>query len=295
VPQTTSTRTLLGLAEELFGELIYVERATVPGRDGGTAWVSHFLNVQDTILIRDTSDQVLKIRNELKRLEESLGPDQRRRQQQQSVEVTEADNLVDWQYEPRHVSATTLDLALRRFHRTFHVGPPQGATGQVMQAETIMSLGQRNMLLVHDTPEQVEKIKAFIAGIDRPLQQVTITYYVVSGTTEVDDAAPAIPAELVENLKRLVPAKAYWLELSGVLRGSVSGKMTIQDELRHMELLLAPSSFSAQDATLGLEACRFEFQKRAFSTAVTLREGEYTVIGAAGDSPVFLVLRLGIG
>jgi type II secretory pathway component GspD/PulD (secretin) len=158
-----------------------------------------------------------------------------------------------------------------------------------------MSLGQRNMLLVHDTPEQVEKIKAFIAGIDRPLQQVTITYYVVSGTTEVDDAAPAIPAELVENLKRLVPAKAYWLELSGVLRGSVSGKMTIQDELRHMELLLAPSSFSAQDATLGLEACRFEFQKRAFSTAVTLREGEYTVIGAAGDSPVFLVLRLGIG
>jgi len=104
----------------------------------------------------------------------------------------------------------------------------------------------------------------------------------------------AAPPELVGNLERLVPAKHYHLELSGVLRGSASGKMTVEDAFRAMHIALEPASFSTQDGTLTLANCRFEYQKRAFSTSATLRKNEYTVLGAAGEQPVFLVLRLAV-
>lgn len=293
-PRAISTKTLMRLAEQLFGEEILVERAAVPGRDGGEAWVAHFLNVQDTILIRDTNDQVIKIRAELKRLEESLAPDLLRPAGGAAQPDAE---LVDWQYEPRHVSAATLDLALNRFRRSIVVTPPEGMSGQNVMVMTISALPERNLVLVHDTPEQIEKIKAFIAGIDQPTPQVTITYYVITGhaAADVQRDGRSVPAELVENLRRLVPVEAYQLELSGVLRSSVSGKMTVEDDLRQMEMQLEPASFDAQGGTLALKACRFEFQKRSFTTSATLRQGEYTVLGAAGETPVFLVLRLAVG
>jgi hypothetical protein len=290
-PRTTSTKTLLALAEELFGDVIYVQRASLPGRDGGDAWVSHFLDVQDTILIRDTNDQVLKIRAELQRLEDSLAHDLHG-----AGGASQDAELVDWQYEPRHVSAATLDRALSRFHRSFTVFPPDGKQGENVQAQTIISLSDRNMLLVHETPGQIKKIKAFIEGIDQPAPQVTITYYVVTGHADanVQRNGRAIPEELVANLRRLVPAEVYQLELTGVLRSSVSGKMVVEDDLRQMEMQLEPASFNPQGGTLALKTCRFEYQKRSFATSATLHRGEYTVLGAAGDNPVFLVLRLSV-
>jgi hypothetical protein len=154
---------------------------------------------------------------------------------------------------------------------------------------TITALPERNLLLVHDTPEQVEAIKAFIAGIDQPTPQVTITYYVVIGVSGPASDRPA-PVELVENLKRLVPTESYHLEHSGVLRSSGNGKMIVEDAF--MQILLEPASYNKQEGVLTLASCRFEYYKRAFSTSATLRKGEYTVLGAAGEEPAFLVLRL---
>lgn len=288
-PRTMRAQTLAKLAEELFGKRVYVQKRSIPGQDGGASWVDHFLVVDDTILIRDGNDRVLTIRAELERLEESLHPPEEPRAVRTDAE------LVDFQYEPRHVSTSTLQLALARFNRSMNVGPPRGQSGPYVQAMTITSLPERNLLLVHDTPEQVEAIKAFIAGIDQPTPQVTITYFVVIGYSEPPvTGLRAAPAELAQNLERLVPAKHYHMELSGVLRSSVSGKMVVEDASRPMQIGLEPASFSMQDGVLTLESCRFEYQKRAFSTSATLRKGEYTVLGAAGEQPVFLVLRLAV-
>lgn len=287
-PRTMDARTLCKLAEELFGKEVYVRKRSVPGQDGGTAWVDHFIVVDDTILVRDTNDRVTAIRAELERLEDALHPRQER-------PAPRSAELVDFQYEPRHVSVATLQTALTRFNRSINVGPPPGQAGAWVQVPTITSLPERNLLLVHDTAEQIEAIRATIASIDKPTPQVTITYYVLTGLSEPQGAGlRAAPPELVANLERLVPAEHYHLELSGVLRGSASGKMTVEDAFRSMQISLEPASFSTQDGALTLASCRFEYQKRAFSTSATLRKGEYTVLGAAGEQPVFLVLRLAV-
>ena len=98
----------------------------------------------------------------------------------------------------------------------------------------------------------------------------------------------------------------------GVIRSSVmSGNgIRLQAEVSGdmgYSLALDPAAYDSASGELSLAKCQFELSQtnvnkaegapnrqshHQFQTQVTLRPGEYTVLGTVGGDPVFVVLRL---
>ena len=114
------------------------------------------------------------------------------------------------------------------------------------------------------------------------------------------------------NLKKLVPMAGYEQMAVGVIRSSVLSGNGIRlqaevDSRVSYGLTLDPAAYDVTSGELALSKCEFSLtqttfkqpddvptrqNRHNFQTQVTLRPGEYTVIGTVGGDPVFVVLRL---
>jgi hypothetical protein len=153
-------------------------------------------------------------------------------------------------------------------------------------------------IVLRDTREQIETMRALMARLDVAPPQVQLQCWLLRGAEA--DTGSRLPKELVQNLSRLVPVEHFEQLSLSMIRASVQPGLPQRlrsdfpddGETARFELDLVCSGYDRAAGVLPLTRCRFEATSgQEFETSVTLRAGEYTVLGAAGADPLFVVLR----
>lgn len=289
---------LLDVAIKLFGYQVMVAKA-----DGTSAAPFRFLELDDTLIIRDSAENAEEIVRTLREMEAQLYP----------LEPEEPDEpatpIETFEYRPRYGRIHGLE----RFHRTLErPAIDELDSGRVVDNIDVQHDGT---ILIQETPAQLAAIREYLARVDVPVQQATFSFLVIRGLDAAEGAEQGtggVPAELSEHLRRLVPMEGFELLSTGLLRASVRDPLRIStrssDDVR-FKLSLEPAAFDPETGELTLEKCAFVAQTRApnpagaqaqapgwdeqsFETALSLRAGEYTVLGSVGPDPLFVVLKL---
>ncbi len=257
-------------ALQLFGDSF---RVSTP--DGGWANVAHFIQVSKSLGVQETPQEAEKILATLNRL------DLIAREEEKPVPVETLE------YTPRHITIDSLLPAIDQQVYNVWVSPVE----------------EKRILLVRGRAAQVAETRRLLAKLDVPSPQVTITCHLIRGL-EQGTSSPTLPTELVENLRRILPMSGFELVSVGVLHAAVASS-TIQLETSagpglSYNLQLQPSAYDAAEGTLTLASCFFQLRvgptdaarSHELRTNLALRAGEYTVLGALGSEPIFVVLRV---
>jgi len=256
-----------------------------------------FLRLSGTVIVRGTAGEAKKALATLQELDRVVGAEGDEMREPQTP-------LESFEYSPRHAAATSIVNALRPYQRqiTLYGERGQPASGIV----NINVVPERSVIVVRDTSENVARIREVLERTDVPQPQVVVTCSLVlgySGERGIPLDGP-LPEELVANLKRLLPFQKYGLLSAGLLRTAVAfdDTMRIYGDAgpgRSFRLSMKPEAYDGKTGDLTLSSCAFELfsagdspKESGFSTRATIRAGEYTVLGAIGSDPVFVVLRL---
>jgi hypothetical protein len=245
------------------------------------------ITVGGAVMVRDVPQQIEKVIGALEELDRLALEDQKRAEALTArIEIA--------QYRPRFAS--------------------QDAAYSLLQTLglSVDAIPESETLIFSADAETVAAGRKALEELDVPPREVTLTCLLVQGLQEAGGAPdPLLPADLAANLRALVPMPGFDVIATGVVRSTVTAKeialeSQIEGGLRYT-LELRPRSFDERSGSLSVGACKFElrvpvfqgaagnvnaFQSQEFRTALTLHAGEYTVMGAVGADPVFVVLKL---
>lgn len=284
-PKKADAGKLARLAQQLFGNGFRGAEFVGPLASPAT-----ILEFGQSVLIRGYEPQVREVLNQLTRLDAEWqdGP--------------AGGRLETLQYRVRHVSMDSIAAALDPFERPIVEGDVQAMQQARAMSINVGVLRERGLVIVRDTPERLKTIRGVLEAIDVPATQLLVTAYVIHGNTDAAKEDPRLPAELTRDLKQLVPYSGFELLSIGFLRSDGVGPMLLEVELQggaDFRLQLRPQAYDPEGGALNLSDCEFQIsentgqaRKRRFSTSALLRQGEYTVLGGLGDTPVLVVLRL---
>ncbi len=280
-PRNFSERALLSAAKPLVGRHYWVQEK---GGMRGEA-VENIRALGDTLLLYDTPEYVRRMLDMLVQLDAGENP---------------SDELLDsFEYQPRYVGAKVLLRALNPMERKIAWGrDPRELSSNLNFTET-------GLLIVREAPEEMRRIRSVIEQVDVPAQEVFVRTYVVRGTRELSGGSIELPVELTKNLEVLLPQ--YKFEGVGFALLRTSAAPSREGSLRiggdgpvHYELAFKTVSYDQESGALSLERCEFVRSwmhtgeprvDSIFRTDANLRSGEYTVLGATGAEPIFLVIH----
>jgi hypothetical protein len=208
-------------------------------------------------------------------------------------------DLVLETYVPRFVEAVRLYQLLKPLQRTVYDAPAPGRD-QFGGRANVTFQESPSLLVLQDTAQQVARMKALLAQVDKAAPQMLLTCWLVGeGDWGLEPAAP-LPPELTENLRRLLPWSEPRAVATAMLRLSVvagderkleGSFMGIGDRQR-FELVFKPAGVDESGRQLALQRIQFECTDgQGFDTSAVLTVGEYTVLGVAGDRPLLVALR----
>jgi len=211
--------------------------------------------------------------------------------------------LAALEYRPRYAAVATLLTALEPFARRIPnvLAVAEGAAnGGPTFVSNVTVLNQAGVLVLRDTPEHLSEMTALLSRLDTPAPQVMITCLLIQERSSEggDGGSPSVPEDLVRDLRELLPVTA--LERVGqaalriaVVPGSdvvVTGTIDTGAEFK---LKLLPAGYDREHGTLSMTHCAFSLDGSSlFDTSAVLSAGEYTVLGASGLEPLFVVLRV---
>jgi len=252
--------------------------------------LSEVYNVSDTEtgwLVMDTASQVAAIKAAVDRLVAEIAPPQ-----EPAVELQLET------YVPRFVEVSRLYELLKPLRRTVLDAP---APGGGREAHVNVNFQESPSLLVlQDTSAQIARMKTLLAQVDRPAPQMLLTCWLVGEGDAGAAPGAALPAELAENLRRLLPWSQPSTVATALLRMSVvagderklEGRFTTSGETQRFELVFKPAGVDETGRLLALQRIQFECSAgQGFDTSAVLTIGEYTVLGVAGDRPLLVALR----
>jgi len=275
-PKHTSSHELAKLARRLFGRSFYVE-------DDGATNVSPVENIQtigDTLLIFDQSARLDELMKRLRTLDEVS---------ESAPDSAQGTHYLTHAWSPGHVSLGDALSALSSYQR-----PLFPATSS---APNITTVGERNMLMLRDTQENLAEMLKVLEELDQPAPELLVSAMIVQGrSTPAGGDGPALPKALTDNLAQLVAYEHFEMLSMGFVRtstrvGSVEVSMPA-DENRYFQLQLRPDSFDADGGTLTTQVRFSGNDRREIQTRTQIPVGEYTVIGASGRDPLFVVIKL---
>ncbi|MEW6074427.1 MAG: hypothetical protein AB1726_17765 [Planctomycetota bacterium] len=287
-PRFREAETLYKFAGQSLARNYEVERR---GGSGSTI-VANMSLLGDTIVLYDVPEQVKRISSML-----------------QELDVAPRVELTTFEYHPRYVAISSLSGALRSYQRHIVLTDAHGQS----RADNIAWMQDRSVVIVRDTKEAVAEIQALLARIDVPEPQVTITCWVIRGGKEGSGAG--LPAELTENLARLVPELRFTAAGFALIRTAAAPGRPVELHIEGTgadtyDLAFVPSAYDPKMGSLTIDQCQLKHRRietapasegrpaqfsaatELFTTNTILRGGEYTVLGATGTEPVFLVVRL---
>jgi hypothetical protein len=242
----------------------------------------------DNVVLYDTEVYVTRMLASLKELDQpGPGADQGNSAQLMTIEYT-----------PNFISLDVALSALGSFQR--HVSDRESTYQNISFAR------ERGLLVVRETKDRLAEIEALLMRIDTPKPQVLITCYLVRG----GDTAGDLPEELSSNLEKLVPGFRFEQVGFGMLQSAVVPNTLVSLKLDtnygdSFELSFAPIAFDQATSSLSVANCTLfkrgaqagtvsagDARSRVFSTDTLFRGNEYTVLGASGMDPIFVVIRV---
>jgi hypothetical protein len=274
-PQNLDPQELTVLAQRLLGRQFYVVENG--GYDSAPVDNVHLLG--STLVLYDIPEQLKRLLATLQQLDQAGGD----RSQQQ------AEELQNWQYAPRYLSLDSVLDVLR---------PMQRMLGPLQNVNNLSISPEQRLLIVRDLPARIAEIKALIERVDVPQDQATVTCWLLQGGAQAGNGS-TLPPDLAEHLKRLLPGQTFHPVGFGMLQVTVSTQRPISLQMgpgaQMFELEMQPTAYDAQTGSLSVGSCALKQlagDRTLFSTAVVLRGGAYTVIGASGAEPTLVAVQL---
>ena len=275
---------LLGAAQAAFGRRFFLD-------DGSTTLQQRNLfRVGSSIAVLDQKSHAERILAALPDMEKAYV----------GVQKAQAPGLETRHFRLQHVSVLSFQSVLSVWQES-RSGPGRARTKPLRYSVHKDS----NTLIARGSEAMLEEIARLIAEVDKPTRSttsrpITFTCHVVRATHE--EVKNRLPDPLTRNLAKLVGHDGFEELGTAVIRSrsdasEVSAKVQLAQGMYSMirmsalnlhgqELEIGGISFSIGSLERGPRNIEQEVQT---STAVTL--GEYTVIGAFGTTPVFLVIR----
>jgi hypothetical protein len=192
-------------------------------------------------------------------------------------------------YQVRHVPLEPIFLCL---HQTFG--------GQGVDSANISMIEDRGVVIVRGTPSMVKEAATLIKGLDVPRPQVMVAFYIIRGTSK-EEADQLVPADLSRDLSTLVPYEAFEILTTAFLPTDTVSRMEMEVDLADdwgvCQLQLHPQAYDQGSGALTFGKIEFTIlpnnqPRRTFSTSTSIRRGQYTVLGAVGADPVFVVAQM---
>ena len=282
-------------ARQLVGVLYSLEGRTFRVRDGDGQVAGTFRNIEqfeDIVVLHDVATKVARMQAVLQSLDEAAAP-------RPEGEAGPLAGLEVATYVPRFQSCDGLMRALEPYRRTYS-NDTVSASGQRFSSkyDNVARINSPAALVLRDTPANLAAMQALLARLDvRPAQGIfSCRILFPAGDGEPSES---LPAELVENLRRLLPYDGYAtggysaVRVSIVPGGSVELVDVLKDDGGLFKLQLRPSGYDADTGLLSIDACQFEVEDRevSLSTSTVVAAGQYTVLGVAGRPPLFVVLQ----
>jgi hypothetical protein len=305
-PEHADAGELGRLAQQMLGRRLYVKERGLPS--------DQVLNIQllgDALVLYDTDEYVGQMLATLAELD-------------QPAKGKEAPvRFETWEYTPRYLSLEAvyeLLQPLRRFIDDFD----RRVSSAMVAGQGVLNISaseERRLLVVRDTAERVGEIRELLQRLDVPTDQVAITCWLLQGSAAqadgeggggaLDDvfgqraaAQAALPTELAEHLRQLVPGQVFRQVGFGLLQTSVATRQSVSLQLSRVEdgaagvfyLTLRPTAYDRESGSLTAESCTLSRaeggQAALFSTSLVLRGGEFTVVGASGGTPLLVAIRV---
>jgi hypothetical protein len=287
-PEHVALHELAELGKRMVGRQIFVEER------GGyqSQAVSNMSTLGDNLVLYDTAAYVTKMLSSLKELDQPGA----------EGDSGGSARLMTIEYTPSFISLDVALSALGSFQRT--------VSDQNDSAHNNISFArERGLLVVRDTQDRLTEIEALLKRIDTPKPQVLITCYLVRGGETAGD----LPGELSSNLEKLVPGFHFEQVGFGMLQSAVVPNTSVSLKLdtnygETFELSFVPVAFDRATSSLSVANCTLVKHRgigraggvtvagpgvRVFSTDTLFRGNEYTVLGASGMEPIFVVIRVG--
>jgi hypothetical protein len=263
-------------------ELYLAARGMIGGKvwvtDDETGVVSQRTNLQpvgNTLVVFDLPKAAARAQQLLASLDAAAGA---------STSDKAARTKLTVEYRPRNVGVETITASLAPF----------------MEWVEVQLVRQGNFVVLSGPGAVVAEMQAFLERVDVPAPQITLTcYLVVPG-----EGGPALPKELTAGLSELTRIPAFKQAAMGMVRSSVQAGTRISVMLdagnsEQFTLDLIPEALDERNFTLTLSSVgltsrvsdTFGNGAVLFQTSTSVESERYTVLGAAGSTPYFVVLR----
>jgi hypothetical protein len=274
-PQHLDAEELTVLAQRLLGRHFYVIENG--GYDSAPVENVHLLG--STLVLYDLPEQLKRMLPTLEQLD---------RASEDREQLDARTQMQTWEYSPRYLPLESVLNVLRPLQRSLFGFP------------NLSISPEQRLLVVRDHQSQVAEIKALIERVDVPQDQVTITCWLLQGGSQPASGA-ALPADLAEHLKRLLPGQTFHPAGFGMLQVTVSTQRPISLQMgpgsELFQLELQPTAYDAANGSLTVGSCSLSSLRGSdnpllFSTAAVLRGNAYTVIGASGAQPTLVAVQV---
>lgn len=254
-----------------------------PGPGGVATAVPYYTVFGETLLVKHREAEMPATLETLKRLDQAyVGESQ-----------WQGPKLETFHYQVRHVPLNSVLSGLRgTFQQNQGPTPP-----------SISTIDDRGMVIFRGSPEDVKEVSTLIKALDVPLPQLLITVYIIEGTSK-DEADFRVPADLARDLGALVPYEAFNIVSMGILPSDTVSPMEMEamfsDQVGEFKLQMYPQAYDPETGALTIGKIEFRASSnengvrnnRQFTTSTSLRRGQYTVLGAVGADPIFVVAEM---
>ena len=289
-PQNANANELLNAMQRMYSRTIYVSDVT------GDQPISNLFTIGDSLLIYDRPSYAQRVLDALTVLD--AGSD-----------APQDERLQLFEYTPSHISLEAARDALTPFRRDLLITDPSRRTS--MAVPNMSTVIERGQLVVRDTNENIQQMRDVLARLDVPQAQMLMRCWILRADPRAERTNA--PLELIDNLMTLTGEPNFNLIASGMVRSAVTGGLPISlnmnAEGERFELMLVPSAHDADSGSISFSRCSFNHSSyittavsggstrsewrttEVFSASTDVRGGEYTVLGAAGANPTYVVLR----
>ena len=277
-PLNVDARDLYKLSLNMVGRHFYVKER------GRSNPVSNLALLGDEIILYDTEAYTRRLLSALASLDVAAP-------EEQAAAVYQTTT-----YSPRHIAIEDAYVALEPFMGHLENG-----------RMNVTMVRQRRTLVLRDTAAQLEAMKETLASIDSPEPQVLLTCYLLRGMKDGADSS-GVPVDLAANLTRLLPAFQFesigfaMLQSAVVPDRTVALSMSASDNVS-FRLSFVPVAYDTESGSVRVSECQVEvttspagnaraYTESILSTETVFRGGQYTVLGATGADPVFVVVHV---
>jgi hypothetical protein len=276
--EAVSAHALMQAAVAVFGRSFYVDdmdRRAAPARN--------FFVVGDALAIFETGPRADMILAALPDMERAAAPSSNR-----------TDPYVGEVVRLEHIPAHVASLALRPFYREPRSDVPN----------FVMTNPAGNTIVLRDRPEAIAEMKAVLARLDVPSKHgpdptaINLDCHVIRAVKE-PVTGQTLPRDLTESLSRLTAWK-HFEDLGMVaVRASTGADVEAEAALadgHHASLAFGRLATEGDTLEIGSLIFRLASSEvgalHSLKTSTEVSDGEFTVIGAFGSVPYFLVIQV---